>query len=142
MPPLCRIPWKTWIPPPPPTDMIGYLSIATGLMIAALQGFAQNLPDPLNGQHLFETKGCETCHSIGMSSDYGPGPDLTGITRFRKREWLHRFLKDPAKMQDDPIVRHLRRRFPMAMPNFGLSDKEVEDLIEYLAQPSEFPLER
>ena len=84
------------------------------------------------GQALF-VKTCASCHTIGQGDFVGP--DLQGVTARRERSWLSRFLQAPNVMraQKDPIAVALSARFPgVLMPNLGLSETDVGDLLAYL----------
>jgi protein SCO1/2 len=82
------------------------------------------------GQGLF-VKACAGCHTIGQGDKVGP--DLNGVTVRRAREWIARYIKAPDMMRSDPIAVSLGERFKMVrMPNLGLSDEDVDDVIGYL----------
>ena len=84
------------------------------------------------GQALF-VKACASCHTIGQGDHVGP--DLQGVTSRRDRAWLSRFLQAPNVMRakKDPIAVALSAKFPgVLMPNLGLSEPDVEDLLAYL----------
>ncbi len=87
------------------------------------------------GKNIFETRGCAGCHSLTGSTN-GMAPDLAGVSAFRSRSWLHDFIKDPEQMRNDLDVLKLKQEFSMSMPNLGLTDKETDQVIDYL---SEFP---
>lgn len=82
-------------------------------------------PSPETGAMLVERYGCRRCHRIG---DRGGilAPDLNGITRR---------VEDPAH-----VVLRLWLRDPQgikpgtAMPNFHLSDSEIEAILAYLKE--------
>jgi protein SCO1/2 len=79
---------------------------------------------------------CSACHSIGGGNGR-LGPDLAGVTDRRQRPWLMRRIKEPDKMRaaKDPATMALVARYPgMPMPNLRLSDKDVAQVIDYLAQ--------
>ena len=82
------------------------------------------------GQAIFKEKGCVACHSIGKGKI--TGPDLLGVTQRREEEWLRKWLKSPDTMiYTDPIAKEMLKEFLVPMPNQGLSDEEIEILIEY-----------
>lgn len=80
-------------------------------------------PSPETGALLVERYGCRRCHRIG-NQDGTLAPDLRGITRR---------VEDPAL-----VVLRLWLRDPQAikpgtvMPNFRLSDSEIEAILAYL----------
>lgn len=84
------------------------------------------------GQALF-VKTCSSCHTIGQGDLVGP--DLQGVTSRRDRAWLSQFLQAPNVMRakKDPIAVALSAKFPgVLMPNLGLSETDVGDLLAYL----------
>ena len=84
------------------------------------------------GQALF-VKACSSCHTIGQGDLVGP--DLQGVTSRRDRAWLSQFLQAPNVMRakKDPTAVALSARFPgVVMPNLGLSEADVGDLLAYL----------
>lgn len=89
--------------------------------------------DASAGSTLFQQK-CAACHTIGQGDRVGP--DLKGVTKLRTDAWLKTWLKDPSAMiaSGDPAAKEISAKFPMAMPNLGLSDQQIDDLIAYLGQ--------
>lgn len=79
---------------------------------------------------------CASCHSIGQGVRVGP--DLSGATDRRSREWLHSFVKAPSGMLDsDPTAQGLLTQFNgVRMPDFGLDDATVDGLIDYIERCS------
>lgn len=88
------------------------------------------------GEKIFRTR-CRSCHKIGK--DGGIGPDLLGVTRNRDHAWLSRWLKEPDKMlaEGEPLATSLFNQYKIPMPNMRLSDKDVADIIEYIAGETE-----
>jgi protein SCO1/2 len=89
------------------------------------------------GETLFMTR-CSACHSIGGGNGR-LGPDLAGVTDRRPRPWLLRRIKEPDKMRAarDPATMALVARYPNTpMPNLRLSDTDVAQVIDYLAEES------
>ena len=83
-----------------------------------------------NGQNVFKAKGCIACHTIGKGKL--SGPDLLGVTQRREEEWLKKWLKNPDTMVfSDPIAKEMLQEYMVPMPNQGLSDEEIEQLIIY-----------
>jgi protein SCO1/2 len=88
--------------------------------------------DQQPGQALF-AKACATCHTIGGGDLVGP--DIKHIEQRRDRSWLTRFLKAPEKMraEKDPIMLEVSKQYPaVMMPNLGLMDDDVADLLQYI----------
>ncbi len=82
------------------------------------------------GEVAFNEGGCGGCHVIGKVSS---GPDLTGVLQRHENgeKWVYDFIKNPEKMYDDPYVKSMIDYFNLRMPNQGMSDQEVKDIIEY-----------
>jgi len=94
---------------------------------------AKPLPKFTSGQYVFATK-CSACHSLGQKDK--AGPDLAGIAATRDRAWLRRYIAAPGEMLDagDPIAVSLFAKYrQMRMPNLELTDRQVDDVIDYLA---------
>lgn len=120
-----------------------------GSIVAALLGRLQtrsllatlNLPDygqsqkqgaAIKGEDLFVTR-CTTCHSIGEGDK--TGPDLLHVVRKRDRAWLARWLREPDVMlqQQDQLAMSLYEQYgKVPMPNFRLTNAEVQDLIQFM----------
>ncbi|MCX7106830.1 MAG: SCO family protein [Methylococcales bacterium] len=93
---------------------------------------AIRVPAQSSGEALFRSK-CEACHSIGKEGSLGPS--LQGVTKMRDRAWLTRWIKTPDKVlaDNDLIAVDLYNRYKkIVMPNLRLSDREVEELINYM----------
>ncbi|TKI69609.1 Sec-dependent nitrous-oxide reductase [Sulfurimonas crateris] len=85
-----------------------------------------------NGEKAFGEGGCGGCHVIGKVSS---GPDLTGVLERHgkdSRKWVKDFIMNPEKMYEDPYVKGMIDYFNLKMPNQHMSEKETEDIIEYL----------
>ena len=82
------------------------------------------------GEVAFNEGGCGGCHVVGKVSS---GPDLTGVLQRHENgeKWVYEFIKNPEKMYDDPYVKSMIDYFNLRMPNQGMSDQEVKDIIEY-----------
>jgi protein SCO1/2 len=106
----------------------------------------QEFQVPSMGENLFRTR-CETCHAIGEGTlrtvgggedvelQTRVGPDLIHIGKRRDRQWLARWLTNPAKMieEKDPIVMQLYAEYgELIMPNLRLNDTEINALLEYM----------
>ena len=69
---------------------------------------------------------CRSCHDYRRTHI---GPKLGGITRYRSREWLMDFVKDPAGLaaSGDETAIELIARYKVPMPGFGalLTDEDL-----------------
>jgi nitrous-oxide reductase len=83
------------------------------------------------GEKAFHEGGCSGCHVIGKVSS---GPDLTGVlSRHENGEkWVSEFIKDPKAKFKEPYVKSMIDFFNLKMPDQGMSDQEIKDIIEYL----------
>ena len=94
--------------------------------------YVKTLIDPYNadtrGKAVVEKYNCLGCHKI---NDRGAtiAPDLTKEGEKSRPEWLFTFLKSPRKIRPLPMLK-------AGMPDFNLSDNEVNTVIEYLASIS------
>jgi cytochrome c oxidase cbb3-type subunit 2 len=83
------------------------------------------------GERVYLRVGCTSCHTVGKGKLIGP--DLAGTTQRRKKDWLRKWLKDPPSMiAADPDARKLFEEYLVPMPSYGLTDREVEHLLQYL----------
>jgi protein SCO1 len=84
------------------------------------------------GQALF-SKACAACHSIGSGDKVGP--DLAGVSRRHEKSWLMGFIQTPQQYHrnKDPVALALAERFKgVRMPNLGLKDRDVVDVIAFI----------
>lgn len=89
-------------------------------------------PSNLPGQALF-VKTCGGCHTVGKGNRVGP--DLTGVTTRRSRDWLVRYIMEPEKVRAkrDPLAMSLAAQYPtVRMPNLGLSELDSGDVLAYI----------
>jgi len=95
------------------------------------------------GEELYRTR-CASCHPIGMKeaerAEKRPlGPDLLGVTHKRDRAWLLRWMAEPDKMlaEKDPLAIKLLAEYNnLPMPNLGLNNEEIQDLLVYIDEES------
>jgi len=89
----------------------------------------------IHGQDLFQNR-CASCHTLGKG--YLLGPDLKTVTLRRERFWLFRYIGAPDKMRanKDPIAEELTKSNTLVMPNLGLDETQVSELIAYLESRS------
>jgi peptidyl-dipeptidase A len=88
------------------------------------------------GKTVWSKNGCGGCHGIGKKM---AGPDLANIAARRSREWLHRWMKNTKQMlESDSIGRALLAEWKgMRMPQFNLSDADIDALLHHITQESE-----
>lgn len=93
---------------------------------------------PPGSKDLFVAK-CSSCHTVGKGVRIGP--DLEGVTKKRKANWITRMIKAPSRMLDtDPDARALLAEFKnVRMPDLGLNDEQVAGLTELLVYCSDNP---
>ncbi|MGA1370355.1 MAG: SCO family protein [Pseudomonadales bacterium] len=87
------------------------------------------------GEHLFNIR-CKACHTVDGSGAEHVGPDLLGVVQRRDDAWLKRWIKEPDAMlaEKDPLAMALYQQYrELPMPNLGLSDEEVDQVIEYMS---------
>lgn len=100
---------------------------------------APKLRNITKGEELFRAR-CSSCHTIGGKTAKNPlGPDLLGVTKKRDPAWLKRWLAEPDKMlkEKDPLAMALLAEYNnLPMPNLGLSDKDIQNLLTYMEEES------
>lgn len=81
------------------------------------------------GRALFAQK-CAPCHTIGEGKKVGP--DLSGVTDKRKRDWLARWIDNPEEMiaSGDTTAKEIVKGYAIRMPSVGLSKEESGDLLD------------
>ena len=109
--------------------------IPLGLLILALVAIPTRAgaQDASEGEKLFTSKACKSCHTIGGGKLVGP--DLLGVTTRRDRAWLTRWIKEPDKVlaEGDATATQLYEEYnKIPMTNLGLIDGEVAAVIAYL----------
>lgn len=93
---------------------------------------AGEVTDNSRGAYLFRTR-CMSCHTQGDGDRLGP--DLAGVAASRPAAWLARWIREPDVMiaEHDPTAMAMLPRYRnLPMPNLGLSEVEVADLIEHM----------
>lgn len=99
------------------------LALALLLLAAAGPAFGQSPRTPTveRGAAVFRNNGCHGCHVIaGVGTPIGP--DLSHVGRTYEREYLARWLRDPAM-----------QRPSTHMPALELTEGDVQALAVYLA---------
>ena len=110
--------------------------LASAGLVTASASSAPPQP-PGDGQQIFESK-CTGCHSIGGGDLVGP--DLKDVASRRSLGWLAAFIANPQQLVDsgDKDAVQLVKDFNgVMMPAAGLSDAEIQAVIQYLKAPGE-----
>jgi protein SCO1/2 len=83
------------------------------------------------GKYVFDSM-CGACHTVGKGDKVGP--DLRDVTARRDRAWLFRYIKAPARVRaaNDPISKKLFAAYKVRMPDLGMADGDVHEVIRYL----------
>jgi len=76
--------------------------------------------DAAEGQRLYTTYGCRSCHIVGSNGGYY-GPPLTDTHTRLKPGWVFRFLQNPQRWRAD-----------IRCPNYGMSDTDALRIAAYL----------
>jgi protein SCO1/2 len=99
---------------------------------AASYSRAPAIPKFGPGQGVYRQK-CAACH---LPNGGSVGPDLAGVVARRGEAWLTRWIKEPDVMlrEKDPVAIQLLAEYRgVPMPNLGLSDSEVKEVVAFLA---------
>jgi protein SCO1/2 len=109
------------------------------VLLVALLALSYNsfAADAKRGEKTFSQRSCNGCHAVGTDGSATMGPNLAGVTKRQKPEWIKNWIKNPEKMLTDPTVVKLKEKYPASMPNMGLTDFEVDDLLAYLRSVDE-----
>jgi mono/diheme cytochrome c family protein len=83
--------------------------------------------DPGEGERLYVTLGCRSCHIIGSSGGYY-GPPLSNSSARLKPGWTFAWLKGPQRFRQD-----------VRCPDYGLTDRDALRLTAYLGTLHEAP---
>jgi len=83
--------------------------------------------DAAEGERLYTTFGCRSCHIIGKNGGYY-GPPLTETHARLKPGWVFRFLRNPQRWRAD-----------VRCPNYGMTDTDALRLTAYLETLAEGP---
>ena len=112
-------------------------ALAIGLpAVAAAQGSAAvDAALAAKGKTAWNKLGCGGCHGIGKTR---AGPDLANVSERRSQEWLKAWLQNTKDMiANDSIGQALVTEWKgMKMPQFNVSDADVDGLLHYIAQES------
>lgn len=91
-----------------------------------------NDPLAVKGKEQFESK-CLACHAVTGGKDAKIGPDVGGVTKRRSDTWITDWLRSPEKMlANDKDAQAMLKQFNnIPMPNQGLSENEIQQLLRY-----------
>lgn len=82
------------------------------------------------GKAVFDAKGCGGCHAFGSVL---VGPDLNGVGARRTDTWIAKMFLHPDEMtKKDPNAKTLLGKHMVQMPNQGVEDGQIGDLIAFL----------
>src|SRR5664279_2248743 len=85
------------------------------------EGDVPDVPELMEGRHLFETQGCRGCHKLnGVGGSIGPDLTAEGASH-RAPEWLERHFLAPNAVSAGS-----------AMPNFHFTKEQARDLTYYM----------
>ena len=85
-----------------------------------------------NGEELFKTN-CAQCHAVGENVVVGPGLKLS--TQNRPMDWLHKWVQNSqalVKSGDAYAVEIFEKYNKVIMPNFNLSNEEIDAIFAYV----------
>ncbi|MEW6774114.1 MAG: cytochrome c [Bacteroidota bacterium] len=88
-----------------------------------------------DGAALFK-QNCGMCHKLGTRL---VGPDLSGVTQRRSKEWLHKFIKSSqslVKSGDKDAVAIFNEFGQTVMPDQNVSDAQIDEILKYIEQNS------
>lgn len=74
------------------------------------------------GEALVQQRACLGCHVVGKAGGGQVGPSLNGVVGRKSVDFVRRKLADPTLDNETSM-----------MPNFGLSDEEIEAILAFLA---------
>lgn len=84
-----------------------------------------------HGEHIYQSKGCIGCHTIGGGKL--TGPDLKGVTDRRPYGWFMPWVMNPDSMlKVDPTAKQLLAEYMTPMLGMGVTQDEARALWEYL----------
>jgi mono/diheme cytochrome c family protein len=82
------------------------------------------------GEQLFQTKICATCHGFGKKITC---PDQLGVPRQRTARWMVEQIMHPDVMtKTDPIAKQLLGQYSIQMPNQGITEPQAKALVEFI----------
>ncbi len=113
--------------------------VSVGGVVLSLSMFLPSVSVAFDAAAHFE-KTCAVCHSIGKGDDIGP--DLKDVTKRRKKEWLHAWIKSSQALiqKGDPAAVELFNKFnKMRMADQDLKPEEIDALLSYIEKAGAGP---
>lgn len=101
------------------------------LLIVGIFSFANGRAD--EGKQLFD-RTCAACHTIGKGRLVGP--DLSGISQKRTKEWLVSFIKSSTsviKSGDTDAVAIFKEYNSLMMPDVDYSEAQIVSILNYIS---------
>ena len=90
--------------------------------------------DAQAGAGLFQTKGCGGCHTFKPAATHGTtGPDLDKLSDYAQKANMGDLQQFTAQSIKDPGA-YIEHGYSNVMPNFGLNDTQIADLVAYLTK--------
>ena len=92
-------------------------------------------PQNDDGEQIFKTN-CISCHTIGGGRLIGP--DLEGITKKRKEDWLKKWINSSSDLiasGDADAIAIFEEYNKVAMTSFYFEDEDMDALLAYLENP-------
>jgi mono/diheme cytochrome c family protein len=114
----------------------GLAALAVVALAGPLSGGAGAAAD--EGKAVFDSL-CQGCHTIGGGKL--AGPDLQGLADRRERDWVKRFILAPDQVigSGDPIAKQLVGEYGSQMPNLGVTETQVEQLLSFFGYAAPAP---
>jgi cbb3-type cytochrome oxidase cytochrome c subunit len=92
----------------------------TGANLPGFYASMKVIPSAVEGQRLFQQKGCIGCHSVGgQGGKVGPALDDVGLRR--APAWMMQHFRDPQTVSPGSV-----------MPRFGFTEAEARGLTDFL----------
>ena len=113
-----------------------YLFSRSILLLTFFFTFPLNIfPQNDDGAQIFKTN-CISCHTIGGGRLIGP--DLEGITKKRKEDWLKKWINSSSDLiasGDADAIAIFEEYNKVAMTSFYFEDEDMDALLAYLENP-------
>ena len=105
------------------------------LLLTVFFTFTLNIFAQTDGAQIFKTN-CMSCHTIGGGRLIGP--DLEGITKKRKANWLKQWINSSSDFiasGDADAIAIFEEYNKVAMTSFYFEDEDMDALLAYLENP-------